>query len=138
MKKSNLIKVFSILAIVSLMLVVCATTVRAADDDGFTNMGLLSGNNTSASGNTSSGNTSGNTSGNNTSGNNSASNNSSSNSSRNNTSNSNRNNTINNAYSNANLPNTGIGSSIPVAMLIVIFAISSVYAYKKINDYRNI
>ena len=43
-----------------------------------------------------------------------------------------------NTYSNTNLPKTGIESSIPVAMLIVIFAISSVYAYKKINDYKNI
>lgn len=38
----------------------------------------------------------------------------------------------------ANLPKTGIEDSIPVALLVVVFGISAVYAYKKVNDYRNI
>lgn len=37
-----------------------------------------------------------------------------------------------------NLPKTGIEDSIPVALLVVVFGISAVYAYKKVNDYRNI
>lgn len=129
MKKSNLIKVFSIL-VISLMLILFTTTVNAADD-GYNNMqGLLTESNTSNGSNTS--NTS--NSSNNTSNRSNTSNNTSNRV--NNTAKNVANNT--NTYSNTNLPKTGIESSIPVAMLIVIFAISSVYAYKKINDYKNI
>ena len=49
---------------------------------------------------------------------------------------SNRNNTSN--YANTSLPSTGIESSVPVVLVIVIFGISAIYAYKKIKDYRNI
>ncbi len=54
------------------------------------------------------------------------------------------NNTNNNASiyntnnTNTNLPATGITDAVPVAMLIVIAIISALYAYKKINDYKNI
>lgn len=41
-------------------------------------------------------------------------------------------------YNSTNLPYTGIGDSIPTVILIVVFGISAVYAYKKIKDYRNI
>lgn len=41
-------------------------------------------------------------------------------------------------YNNTNLPKTGIEDSIPVAILVVIFGISSIYAYKKIKEYKNI
>ena len=41
-------------------------------------------------------------------------------------------------YNNNKLPKTGIGDSVPVAMLVVVFGISAVYAYKKVKDYRNI
>lgn len=86
------------------------------------------------------------TTGNNTT--NRTSNNTSSNSSRNNTATSalnsanatNRTNTTNNTstYNNTTLPHTGIGDSIPVAVLVVVFGISAVYAYKKIKEYKNI
>ena len=102
-----------------------ATTVNAADDNtGFNDL-------TSTL-------TSNNTAGNNTPTNNTPANNTPSNNTQNN--NVNKNNTSNSSiYNNTNLPKTGIGdSSIPVAMLVVIFGISAVYAYKKIKDYRNI
>lgn len=42
------------------------------------------------------------------------------------------------SYNNTNLPKTGIEDSMPVVVLVVIFGISAVYAYKKINDYKNV
>ena len=66
-------------------------------------------------------------------------NNTNTNSNKSNTNNANANknsSTYNNT--NTNLPKTGIEDSIPTAVLIVIFAISAVYAYKKISDYKNV
>lgn len=120
MKKSNLIKVCSILLIVVMMTLVLGTTVNAATDNGnFTDM-----TDTLRNGNTNTNNTNTNT-----------------NNTNRNTNNTNTNalNTNNSSvYNNSDLPNTGIESSIPVALLVVIFAISSIYAYKKINDYKDI
>ena len=57
------------------------------------------------------------------------------------------NNTINNTFltttntstrNNTTLPNTGLAENTPVILLVVVFAISAVYAYKKIQDYKNI
>ncbi len=56
----------------------------------------------------------------------------------NNTNNTNRNTNNSSIYNNTSLPKTGITDSIPVAVLLVVFGISSVYAYKKIKDYKNI
>ena len=53
----------------------------------------------------------------------------------------NRTNNTNNSsvYNNTNsLPKTGVTDSIPVAVLLIVFAISAAYAYKKIKDYKNI
>lgn len=44
----------------------------------------------------------------------------------------------NNTNNTSNLPKTGIEDSLPTMVLIVIFAISAVYAYKRIKDYNNI
>ncbi len=130
MKKSNLLKVFSIL-VLSVMVILMTTTVNAAD--GFQDMtGSLLGNNTSnnaGTGNTNNAGT-GNT-GNSTNTGNSAN--------RANTNSTNRANTNSSStYNSTNLPKTGIGDSLPIAALVVIFGISAVYAYKKIKDYRNI
>lgn len=117
MKKSILMKVALVL-VITIMGMLFLTTVNAADDDG---MNDLTSTLTSGSGNNSS-----------NTGNNS------------NTSNNslvvNNNTTNNNAsvYNNSNLPKTGIGDSVPVALLLVVFGISAVYAYKKVKDYRNI
>ena len=120
MKKSNLMKVVSIL-LISLIVMLFVTTVNAADtNEGFNDLTSTLTNNpnntNSPSNNT---NTPNNASlmGNNT----------------------NTNNTNNSSvYNNTNLPATGIADSIPVAVLFVVFVISAVYAYKKINDYKDI
>ena len=46
--------------------------------------------------------------------------------------------TTNTSYNNTTLPKTGIGNSTPVVVLITIFGISAVYAYKKIRDYKSL
>ena len=128
MKKSNLIKVVTIL-LISVMVMSFATIVNAAnEDDGFESLThtLLNGNNTNNSDNNT------NIADNNT---NQALNNTNTNNVVNNTNNSS---VYNNTNTNTNLPKTGIEDSIPVAMLVVVFGISAVYAYKKVNDYKNI
>lgn len=122
MKKSNLIKIISIL-LISAMVILFTTNVNAADNNGFNDLtGTLTNNGTNSSGNTNNGTNS-----------NAATNNSNS---ANNATNKNANNSS--IYNNTNLPKTGIEDSIPVAMLVVIFGISAVYAYKKIKDYKNV
>ena len=116
MKKSNLIKVVTIL-LISVMVMLFATTVNAAnEDDGFESLThtLLNGNNTPAN----------NTPANNTPAKNTPKNNTPVNSS------------VYNNNNNSNLPKTGIEDSIPVAMLVVIFGISAIYAYKKVKEYN--
>lgn len=132
MKKSNLIKLFSILAI-SAMVMMFNTSVLAADNDG--NFTQLTLNNSSSNNSNSNSNSNSNASNSNT--NNANTNTKNSNT---NTNNSNKSNNTNNSsiYNNTNLPKTGISDSIPLAMLVVVFGISAVYAYKKIKDYRNI
>ena len=120
MKKSNLIKVVLVLGI-SLMVMLFTTNVMAANEVDLTN----TIDNPSSSSNS-----------------NSNSNNSNSNSNRTNNTNTNRTNNTNtnnsSIYNNTSLPKTGITDSIPVAVLLVVFGVSSVYAYKKIKDYKNI
>lgn len=127
MRRSNLIKVISIL-VISLMVMLFSTSVMAAEtDNGFTDLTPRVDNNTTNGTSNANSNTA-NTNTNNTN--------------RNNTSNNtNRTNNTNNSsiYNNTNsLPRTGVTDSIPVAVLLIVFAISAVYAYKKIKDYRNI
>ena len=130
----NLIKVATIL-LISVMVVSFATAVNAADNtnDGFRELTLDSSN-------TNSNNTSGNTNtGNNNTGNtNSNTNNTNTNTNKNTNSNNTNSSKYNNTNKNTDLPKTGIEDSIPVALLVVVFGISAVYAYKKINEYKNI
>lgn len=131
MKKTNLIKVISIL-LISVMVMLFATTVNAADDNSYNDLtSTLTGNNSSNSSNSS--NTSNTNSSNSTSNTNSNSSNNTNNSLNmsNNTSNS-------SVYNNTSLPKTGVADSIPVAMLVVVFGISALYAFKKVRDYKNI
>ena len=62
--------------------------------------------------------------------------------SNNNANKSNNLNSNNNVSNYNNTPNSlskaGIEDSIPTMVLIVIFAISAIYAFKKINDYKNV
>ena len=122
MKKSNLIKVVSIL-LISLMVMLFATTVNAAEEvDLYNELTLDNSNTANTNTNTNTANTNTNT--NNTNVN----------------TNRNRNTNTNNSsiYNNTALPKTGIGDVVPVAALIVVFGISAVYAYRKINEYKNI
>ena len=131
MKKTNLIKVISIL-LISVMVMLFATTVNAADDNSYNDLtSTLTGNNSNSSNNSS--NTANKNSSNNTANTNSNNTNNTNNSSNmtNNTNNS-------SVYNNTSLPKTGAADSIPVAMLVVVFGISAVYAFKKVRDYRNI
>lgn len=125
MKKSNLIKLFSIL-LISVMVMMFTTNVLAADNDtnGFSDLtNTINNTNTDNANNTNTNNANTNTNKTNT-----------------NTNNTNNTNKTNNSsvYNNTNLPSTGIEDSIPVALLVVVFGISAVYAYRKIKEYRNI
>lgn len=132
MNKTNLIKVISIL-LISAMVVTFANVVFAATEDDYPDLTNKT-NNTNTSNNASKNNTNSNTNKSNT--------NSNSNSNTNKTNNTNlvNNTNKNNAsmYNNTSLPKTGIADSVPAVVLIVIFGISSVYALKKINEYKNI
>ncbi|MCI8471253.1 MAG: hypothetical protein HFJ35_07370 [Clostridia bacterium] len=117
MKKSNLIKLFSILLIAVMVMMFSTSVLAATDNEGWNLITELDTNNTNTN------NTNRNTNTNNT--------NTNTNTNRTNTNNS-------SSYNNTNLPKTGVESSIPVAVLVVIFGVSTVYAYKKIRDYKDI
>lgn len=130
MKNSKLVKVV-IGAIVSLIVIIMANQVFADDVTDLTN---LLGN--SSSTNNSVSNTTNNTT-------NSTSNRTSNNTVANNSLNALTNNSVlttNNTsvYNNSSLPKTGIEDHIPATILLVVFGVSAIYAYKKIQDYRNI
>lgn len=133
MKKSIILKSF-IVILVSMMLVFVTSTVRAETasnseyEDLFGN-GANSTNNTSNKENSNNANES-NTNSSNTK------NTNSNNIKKNTTNNENIKNTNN--TNNTSLPKTGIEDSLPTVVLVVIFGVSAVYAYKKIKDYRNI
>lgn len=119
MEKSKLIKMISILIISVIMVMLFNVTTLAEDsDDAFNDLTSTLNQNNSVNNNITNNNTNNNT-------NNSINNN--------NTANNNR-----NAYNSSNLPKTGIGDSIPVALLVVVFGVSAVYAYRKIKEYKNI
>jgi len=124
MKKVSLIKGF--LVILLSVVLIGTTGVFAADELDF-DLDDNTSSNTANNTNTNKNNTNTNSNKSNTNTNNTNTNNA----------NANKNSsTYNNT--NTNLPKTGIEDSIPTAVLIVIFAISAVYAYKKISDYKNV
>lgn len=120
MKKSIILKSFLVILMCA-MLIFAITPVYAATDEGFED--ILGDNTNTNTGNTNSGNTN--------------TRNTNSNSSNVQNINALRN-TSNTANTSNSLPNTGIGDSLPTVLLVVVFAISAIYAYKKIKDYRNI
>ena len=126
MKKSNLLKVFSIL-VLSVMVIFITTSVNADNTTG--NFTDITPTLQSETGNNNANNANVNANSANT--NRANTNNANTNTNRANTNNS-------SIYNNTNLPKTGIGDSLPIAALVVVFGISAVYAYKKIKDYRNI
>lgn len=117
MKNSKLVKIVLIM-IISLSVMIVAKNSLAADTD-LTN--TLTGNSTTGSNMIT------------ITGNNTISN----------TTNTAKNNTVlttNNTsnYNNTSLPKTGVGDSIPGVILVVVLGISALYAYKKMQDYKNI
>ena len=121
MKRSIILKSFLVI-LVSMMLVFTTSSVYAATDEGFNEILNPNGTENTNTGNTNTGNTNTNTN----------TNRNSANTNNTNISNTNRNNTTN------SLPKTGVEDSLPTVLLIAVFGISAVYAYKKIKDYRNI
>ena len=122
MKNSKVVKIILIM-LIGFIILLCSKSAMAVSN--FTDLtDTLDGNNTTSSL----------TGGNNTT-NNTA-----------NTANNTTNNTTNNVlktnntsnYNNSALPSTGLESSMPAIILVVVFAISAVYAYKKTSDYKNI
>ena len=67
-------------------------------------------------------------------------NNTTTNKSLNSVSNNTTNNTTNNTsnYNNTSLPKTGVADTMPAVILVVVLGISAVYAYKKMQEYKNI
>lgn len=129
MEKSNLIKSISIL-LISAMLILWSTSVFADNTtEDWNDLTNTVSNNTTAN-NTA--NAAANLTANNTTAANSTAN--STNALANTTSKTNN----TSAYTNTNLPKTGIEDSIPVALLVAVFGISAVFAYKKVKEYRNI
>ena len=126
MKYSKLVKVV-MGAIISLIVVAMANQVFA---DNVTDLTNALGNSSSSSNSSSTNNITSNTALNNTTRNNTVNNTIKNNSvlTTNNTS----------SYNNTSLPKTGIEDHIPATILLVVFGVSAVYAYKKIQDYRNI
>ena len=126
MKNSKLVKVV-MGAIISLIVVAMANQVFA---DNVTDLTNALGNSSSSSNSSSTNNITSNTALNNTTRNNTVNNTIKNNSvlTTNNTS----------SYNNTSLPKTGIEDHIPATILLVVFCVSAVYAYKKIQDYRNI
>ena len=129
MKKTNLIKGLLII-LLSIMLVGTTSVFAAGEELDFSN---LDDESNSASDGTDKNNTNTNNSNRNTN-----SNNSNKNTNNANTNNTNRNSSSYNNTNNTDLPKTGIEDSIPTVVLIVVFGISAIYAYKKISDYRKI
>lgn len=148
MKKSNLLKII-LVGILSLMLVFVATQVFADDSDGFEEL-IISNTTNSDANNTTDTNTTNSTDANSTDTNTAntlnttnTTNTLNTTNTANNTSNtslSTYNNTTNNlsSYNNSNLPSTGLGETTSVVFIIAVLVISAVYAYKKVQDYKNI
>ena len=126
MKNSKLVKVV-MGAIISLIVVTMANQVFA---DNVTDLTNALGNSSSSSNNSSTNNITSNTALNNTTRNNTVNNTIKNNSvlTTNNTS----------SYNNTSLPKTGVEDSMPAVILVVVLGISAVYAYKKIQEYKNI
>lgn len=125
MKKSIILKSF-LVVLVAMMLTFVTSSVYAATDSDFDELLDSSGDNNTPASNK----------------NNTPSNKNNTPANTNNTPNTNglKNNTnnTNNGANNTSLPKTGAGDSLPTALLIAVFGISAVYAYKKVSDYRNI
>ena len=133
MEKSVVMKIFLVI-LVSVMLIICNGYVQAVDNTtGYQDLTQATKNNTSNSTNT---NTNTNTNATNTTNTTNTNNTAKNNSLNTGAVTGNKNNTS--TYNNSSLPKTGVEDSIPTMLLLVVFGISAVYAYKKIRDYKNV
>lgn len=124
MKKT--IKKFSLFLSILAIIILASTSVFAADNTtGFTDLTNTVTTNNANNANTNSANTNTNTPSTNTNVGNTISN-------------TGTNKTNSSSYNNTNLPKTGIADTMPIILLVTVFGISAVYAYKKIKDYQNI
>lgn len=126
MKKSKSIKLFIVL-LISIVLLLGTNYSVFADNTSSENLTDLTSNYLESKNNTSTNTNSAN-----------STNNTSLTNAINNTTNNTTNKTNSSLYNNTNLPKTGVQDSAPVVVLIVVFAISAGYAYKKIKEYKNI
>lgn len=136
MKKLSIVKGL-LIALVSLSMLMFTTNFVSAADEGYVDVNFdntASSNSSSNKANTNSNKTNTNSSKNKANTNSNSSKNSNLNSLN---TNGVRGNNVS-AYNNTSLPKTGLQESLPVVLLVVVFGISAVYAYKKIKDYRNI
>ena len=125
MKNSNLVKV-TLVVITSLIVIMAISgVVKAANQDSdllqMINDNNTTGNSTASEITDITGNTTKKTTGNNTTKNNTVL-------KTNNTS----------TYNNSALPETGIEDTIPATLLVVVFGVSAIYAYRKIQYYKNV
>ena len=136
MKKSMFLKIFLVFLVGTIIISATNFVFAATDDDLAAALREADGeynesNNTKANNtntNTNTNNTNTNTNTNNTNVNNTGA-----------LSTGNINKTSNNSVNTTNsIPKTGISDSIPTAVLVVVFGISAVYAYKKIKEYQNV
>ncbi len=119
MKKSELVKVILIIIVSLIFLLGTRETMAANNTSNFTDLtNTVITNNTAIQNSTISNNTSSNNTTNNTTNNAVL--------------------TTNNTSNYSNLPKTGLESPVPTFALILVLGISALYAYKKIQDYRNI
>ena len=136
MKKLSIVKGL-LIALVCLSMLMFTTNFVSAADEGYVDVNFdntASSNSSSNKANTNSNKTNTNSSKNKANTNSNSSKNSNSNSLN---TNGVRGNNVS-SYNNTSLPKTGLQESLPVVLLVVVFGISAVYAYKKIKDYRNI
>lgn len=132
MKKLNIVKGL-LITLVSLSMIMFTTNFVSAADEGYVDFDEPS-NSASNKANTNSNKSNTNSNKNKANTNSNSSKNSNSNSLN---TNGVRGNNVS-SYNNTSLPKTGLQESLPVVLLVVVFGISAVYAYKKIKDYRNI
>lgn len=134
-------KIFKKLVIVMLSLVlvaVCSTNVFAADDDLFLSVNSTgtnaTDNNTAVDDNNTTNNVTANNTTNNTTNSSLTANNTTRNTATNNTANSNSNRNVSNTLAKTGLSNNG-GI---IALVLVVFGLSAIYSYKKVNDYKKL
>lgn len=131
MNKSKVMKTIFILMLALVCIVFTCNYTLAAEEDDFQD--LLNPNSNTGTNNTNTTNTNTNTNKNNTNTNNS---NSNTNAPTLNTNPITNTNNVNNSVN--NLPKTGLSDAMPTMLLLVVFGVSAVYAYKKVKEYQEL